>query len=621
MLRIRIRPFGKLRIRRSGPLAGNGGTSLSLRGRLFFARYESVSERIASTLDLSVAEQIVVNQITFPMAKSSKAKNSKNTKSTILFGFAERQRGPSGKWRVRFLVGRILAFLGIVTLLAYFGFHALLFLHYRVNRGYSEVTFSRILALPFTQKEFRRERGEFHLKRARQYYDEGAFGKAFGEYSVGVALAPDNLEGRMRLSEFLMATKDTDRAIRVLSQGLRFGMNDPEYIGRYLAALFAFQRDYEIIEIANEILAAEPSDEMRKLVALASARAHYYRGAYDESEDIIQTHKLDAEPDGLLLAVNINWLRGQKDVAVERLENALREFQSKDPFYRRLVEYCIEIGDLSRANRYAVMRNLNAPLSIEPRIDLLFVESKREDSDEEKIRRDAMKILQQFKNNESALLALANFAANSGETAVATRIYETALENGFDVGPFALLVIESYISGNEFGEAVAFSEELAEEGPDWLDSTQTADVFASLRSVAYYGVGNTDLSDLYVDQFLKNPNLRPSVHLAVAKRLQELGALQQARKVLEFAYRKNPENQNALTQLVAIELELGNSTQVGPYLKRLLRMRRPAVEVLQEAYESLGSDRFIFTPDRETILIELRSLIRGDLPIDPETPA
>ena len=39
-------------------------------------------------------------------------------------------------------------------------------------------------------------------------------------------------------------------------------------------------------------------------------------------------------------------------------------------------------------------------------------------------------------------------------------------------------------------------------------------------------------------------------------------------------------------------------------------MRRPQVSLIKEAYQKLGSDRFIFTPDRESLLLELSAIVR-----------
>ena len=39
-------------------------------------------------------------------------------------------------------------------------------------------------------------------------------------------------------------------------------------------------------------------------------------------------------------------------------------------------------------------------------------------------------------------------------------------------------------------------------------------------------------------------------------------------------------------------------------------MRRPQIEIIETAYKNLGSDRFIFTANREDLLIDLQTHIR-----------
>ena len=40
-------------------------------------------------------------------------------------------------------------------------------------------------------------------------------------------------------------------------------------------------------------------------------------------------------------------------------------------------------------------------------------------------------------------------------------------------------------------------------------------------------------------------------------------------------------------------------------------MRRPEAKLIAEAYKKLGSDRFIFTPNRENLLLELNAELRA----------
>jgi hypothetical protein len=96
----------------------------------------------------------------------------------------------------------------------------------------------------------------------------------------------------------------------------------------------------------------------------------------------------------------------------------------------------------------------------------------------------------------------------------------------------------------------------------------------------------------------------------VARRFTNTDRYQQARKVLSIAYQKAPTNQQILSELIRTELFLGNTENLNRLLSRLLQMRRPQMDLVTEAYNKLGSDRFIFTPDRQSLLLQLSALLR-----------
>ena len=77
-----------------------------------------------------------------------------------------------------------------------------------------------------------------------------------------------------------------------------------------------------------------------------------------------------------------------------------------------------------------------------------------------------------------------------------------------------------------------------------------------------------------------------------------------------IAYQNAPTNQKVLSEFIRAELILGNTEQLNRLLSRLLQMRRPQMELLSEAYTKLGSDRFIFTPDRQSLLLQLSAILR-----------
>jgi hypothetical protein len=216
-------------------------------------------------------------------------------------------------------------------------------------------------------------------------------------------------------------------------------------------------------------------------------------------------------------------------------------------------------------------------------------------------------MLKQFKDDEPALQILANFAAETGNIALARRSYEESLENELNIDAFALLLIESHLVDKDFRGALDFSEELLNERPDWI--TQKWGIFNALRAVASYGIRRPDLGEIYLKDFLNEPS-RQETYIAVAKRFTNISQHHQSRKILSIAYQRSPSSQAILSELIRSNLASGNTEDLYDLLTRYLLMRRPDTILLSEAYKKLGSDRYIFAENRESLLFQLGSILR-----------
>ncbi len=544
------------------------------------------------------------------MPKSSKKSSSKQKRNTVLLGLALRQRAPSGKWRIHFLWGRIVGLFLALFVLGYLAATVGLYFFLKNFRNYDDMTMGQAFSLPFDYKSVETRRGDYEIEKAIALMEDGKFKEAYFYLMAGVAHSPSNLEGRMLLSEFQIMTnrKSPDAAIRTLQGGIPYAQNNVDYLKRYIQLLLKYQMDFEVMEVTDKLLSKQPDEETETFLALAAATANFYRGNFDASEDYIREYNLDDQLEGTLLSARVSWERGQRQAAISKLEFSIGKFVSDEPIYAQLSNFYRTLENYEKARQYAVLRGVNSPLSVAPRIDYLLSldkTDKREEAD-----REAEAILRQFGNDERSLLALANYGTESGRVELARRIYEQALENDFNVAPFALLLIEAHITGGDYQGAINFTEQLANENPEWLEREMP--VFNSLRAVAYYGVGNSDYSDIFLNQFLKESNVRVETLMAVSRRYIKLGGKEQARKILVKAVQDNESNQTALSNLIELEIDMGNSSQLGDYLKALLEMRRPSVELLEKAYRSLGSDRFIFTQNREALLIELDTILNPD---------
>lgn len=528
------------------------------------------------------------------------------TKNSLLLGFAERVRGPSGKWQVRFRWGRIFAAMGTMLVAAYLAQALALYLFFKYQRNFEDVTYRDMLTFWFDRDEHRRKVGEYQIRLGVNFLEEGKYREAYQYLLGGVRNSPRNLQGRQLLANIFLGMRNSDEALKVMRQGAPYAYDNVEYLNNYVQLLLQMQKDQQAIDLAETVLSTHPPKEITHIMAWAAAMANFYRGDFDRTEDILRQYDLGNEIQGQLLLSRISWERGQRESAVERLLASLNKFPTNEPFYAQLSFYYRELGDYSSARRYAVMRSVSAPLSIGPRIELLYVLQGA--GQKERVERESVSILNQFGDSDPAISQLGTFAATQGLVKLSQTIYKRAEQNKFPLATYSLQLIEAYINAKDFQEAISFTEHLAKERPGWLENHQP--IFNSLRAIAYFGAGNSNMASMYLTQFLQTPQLRIDSMVGAAKHFERLGGLNYSREILLNAYQRNPTSQAVLTNLIEVEIATGNAADLGQYLNKLLQMRRPSVIVLNHAYKELSSDRFLFTPNRNELLLELKSALR-----------
>ena len=544
-----------------------------------------------------------------PAQPKNRTRNPILREKPILLGFVVQRKEPDGRIHFAIRWGRLFATLFVLFIASWISVAAALFGYFKYKKEFDEVTFTGMIALPFRMQEHRQEMGDYHIKTGLAEIKEGNYRDALRLLRLGVVRSPANLEGRRVLAEFYeVALKRADIAAELMLKGLDLGgIDDIDYLKQTLRVLLRHQMDEKIQQLADKYLPNEPDlTDNNRTLAFGAANANYLRGNFDQADDYLISYNLIQSIEGLMLSSQISWDRGNQIAAITKMEHSLSRFPNSEPLLMQLSRYHREMGDIDKARRYAILRNVKDPLSPAPRLELLYIYNKTNDVEREL--RETQRMLKQFRDDESALQSLANFAADTGKIDLARRTYEEALENEFAIDIFALLLIESHLVSKDYEGALSFSEELLKENPNWLKNRWA--IFNSLRAVASYGTNRPDLGEIYLQHFIDEKNNPPQTYLAVARRFIDTDRSQQARKILTAAYRRSPTNQKILSELIRIELELGHTENLNRLLNRLLLMRRPQMDLLVEAYEKLGSDRFIFTPDRESLLLQLSAILR-----------
>ena len=544
------------------------------------------------------------------MSRQATTRNPMTRERPILLGFVIQRKGIDGRMEISVRWGRLIGTFALLAVLGWFTLAGALYFHFKYNKEFDQVSYTKMLTLlPFGLETHRVEMGNYHIERGLSEIKEGNYRDALRLLRLGVSRSPANLEGRRVLAEFYeIALKRHDIAVDQLLQGIELGgIQDGEYLKATLRVLLRYQMDEDIQNLANKYLPEEPElTDINRTLAFGAANANYLRGNYDLAEDYIIDYKLLESLEGVLLSAQISWDRGSKIAAMTKMEYSIEKFPNSEPLLMQLSRYHRELGEIEEARRYAILRNVSDPLSPAPRLELLYIYNKSEDFEREQI--ETQRMLQQFRNDEPALQSLANFAADTGNIELARRTYEEALENEFAIDAFALLLIEAHLVDKDYQGALDFSEELLKERPDWL--TLRWAIFSSLRAVASYGINRPDLGEIYLQDFIDEAGNQAQTYMAVSRRFTDIDRLQQARTILTLAYQKAPTNQKILSELIRSELSLGNTENLSRLLSRYLQMRRPQIELLTEAYNKLGSDRFIFTPDRQSLLLQLSAILR-----------
>ena len=533
------------------------------------------------------------------------SKNSTLREKSILLGLATQKERPNGGIRVSIHWGRMILVLLALSVIGWISATSALYIY--LKRDFETVKFTDTLLLQ--RSELRRKMGDQQIETSIAYTKEAKYQDAFRLLHFGVARSPDNLEGRKLIAEYYeMGMKRPDIASNFLLKGLEYGgLEDIEYLKKLLQLLLRNQMDEEMQQLADEHLPEEPElTDFNRTLALGATSANYQQGRYDRAEDYLINYNLLESVEGLLVSSKISWERGNRVTAITKLEQMLNRFPKSNLLLSQLSTYYREMGNLDKARRVVMLRSVKDPSNHKPRLELLNIYN--QENDEESEKNEIEQFFEQFSENKTAFLEFAAYASGAGNTDLAQRIHTVALEKGFDIDIFTILLIETYFVNKDYSTALDFSEDLIEQKPEWL--TKRWAVFNGLRSLAAFAEGRPDLGEIYLQNFLKDTNQKPQTYLTIANHFLTISRTPQARKILVTAYQQIPKNQRILSELIKLELELGNTEKIYELLTRLLKMRRPQIELIAKAYRNLGSDRFIFTPNRDILLLQLGAILR-----------
>jgi len=521
---------------------------------------------------------------------------------------------PDGSLRYRVRWRRVVSGCAIAALALHLSLSGVVFLAVRYQQGVATVDYLDFI-LPSRWPRVRTARGDHHIATAQKLVANDQALPALLLVRVGVAESPGNRDGRLLLGQLLLEAGRPELARQVLLDGIAFHHDDPDYLRPLLAFLFQNQRDAAIIALARKYLPLHPgTGERDRLYLLAAATAGYFRGNYDVAEDFLRAQPaLGESRDGRLLTAKMEWERGYHDLALLLLRDLAAALPDDAEIHGALVAHLDRAERSDEVRRCALAFQIAHPGLPGPRLELL--RAYQHAGERDRAAREIDAFVHDFASDASALLELADLAAETGDVPLALRLTEAARAKNFAWEPHAILAVEAQVVAHDFHGALEAARDLLRTNPDW--NARFGPVLGSLQAIAHFGLGDTESANLLLTNYLNQSYLRAENLLAIAQRLVDVGAAESARQTLIRAIAADPLNQAALSRLVELDLNLNRIDELPAHLTRLLAMRQPSPDILRVAQHKLGSDLFLFSAERPAALESVRLALEKTARVNP----
>lgn len=458
-------------------------------------------------------------------------------------------------------------------------------------------------AFPHRWDHLRVTLGNHYLQQANVAMGAGEIEKALYLYRSGLSRSPLNTSGRLGLARLYLGARRPELAMVVLTDSLERNARDSDFLRSALHFLLEYQYDLELRDACDRLLTSPAlSARDRPMVTFFAATVAFHRGNYDRAETFLRDARLESSPEGTVLLARMDAERGYRELALLRLDDLIQRNLATDEAYVLVDQIRGQLGQQRELELNATLRLANNPLSHAPRIGFLYLNHSRQRTDA--LARDIEAYLITFARDQTALLALADFAANTGYPDLAARLQRHFAEQKWPTDALALMTAESNLAAGRYAEGLESVRTFARLDPEAAKRLGAA--FDSLQAVALLGLNRPDEARFHLEHLLAQPNLRAENLRVVAHRLTALGHAAHARLLLERATTLDPLNQLALTELVRLEATGRHFEKLPAHTRRLLEMRKPAREVLELVVRSWGSDLNLLHPEQAKLLAELR---------------
>ncbi|MEO0426733.1 MAG: tetratricopeptide repeat protein [Pseudomonadota bacterium] len=464
--------------------------------------------------------------------------------------------------------------------------------------------------------------------------EDGKLAEAVRHYQIAAENDVKNIRSRVRLSQYMLVTRNIDRALEFSEQAYELAPEDPDVLAVRSATAYQLNEKDFALELARKAIASEPDHAAANVVLITErVESGELSEALSMTDSVIAVHDEDLSLH--LLRLRLLELTGQQELALEQLITLTTKFPDLGSAKQALARRYTQLGDLEKAEEqlraYAGIAadRTEANLAIAQflmrtqGVDAGVAELRRLAEEEENgwpytralaslfyardRAEDARSMLNEVAVGDSAIanearVMLARFALQEDDKERARSLIEEVLATDSANADALTMRGALELDADEYGKAIeTLRNALAQNATD--SRTQR------LLGRAYLLNGNDALA---ADQFAnatRNSDYAPDVAQEYVQFLLRRGRIDGAEAVLSEAVRRSPTNRTLLTALAQLRLRqqdwVGAET-VANQLRELEGGGTVAEQVLaaslsgQEKYEESGDILRSLVTDSET---------------------
>lgn len=442
-----------------------------------------------------------------------------------------------------------------------------------------------------------------HIRDLGEYFTETAFvardGKRLEDALATVQIAlkcdPANVKARLLFASLI----EPKQALQTLHYGIKFlNMQSelaPTYFNRYFDALSNLQQDRIAAKQASVLLKEKLPAEVHRAIANHAAIAFFWIGDYENALQVLDSEGIADSQQGMILKSRCLFELNETDAAIKILEDGLAAFapEKRDVILSQLSHYYQRLGDLDAALKVADRRIAENPNSATPYLQRLYLFNKM--GKEERSREEVESIFTNFASSQTALLSLANLAAETGKPEIAERCLRSAIERNIAPAMFVAAEIEATLTAGNADKAIRDYAAITQAKPELFNDYEAAT--KAILAAAYARAGTQNATDekrlrehsqLLLAQFLELPNHTPDELISVIALMRRVGEDETAYQVASAALKAFPWHSQLRADMILLRIKLGliegnaTRTPLEKEIQVLTQMRRPNPAVWQE---------------------------------------